>query len=90
MLELWAAKNKAVLFIKHDLEEAVAMSDRVVALSAGAGTHPIEDFAIDLPRPRHVAEVRIQPRFVELHTQIRGALRDEVFKGYALQLKKVT
>ncbi|WP_411883875.1 ABC transporter ATP-binding protein [Polaromonas sp. YR568] len=88
VLELWAAKKKAVLFITHDLDEAIAMSDRVIVLSAGPGTHPIGEFAIDLPRPRDVAEVRHQPRFVELHTQIWNVLRDEVLKGYAQQLKK--
>ena len=88
VLDLWAAKRKAVLFITHDLDEAIAMSDRVVVLSAGPATHPIGEFAIDLPRPRDVAEVRTQPRFVELHSQIWGVLRDEVLKGYAQQLKK--
>jgi NitT/TauT family transport system ATP-binding protein len=88
VLDLWAAKKKAVLFITHDLDEAIAMSDRVVVLSAGPGTHPIGEFVIDLPRPRDVAEARNQPRFVALHTQIWNVLRDEVLKGYAQQLKK--
>jgi NitT/TauT family transport system ATP-binding protein len=88
VLDLWAAKKKAVLFITHDLDEAIAMSDRVVVLSAGPGTHPIGEFTIDLPRPRDVAEVRHQPRFVALHTQIWNVLRDEVLKGYTQQLKK--
>jgi NitT/TauT family transport system ATP-binding protein len=88
VLDLWSAKKKAVLFITHDLDEAIAMSDRVVVLSAGPATHPIGEFAIDLARPRDVAEVRTQPRFVELHTQIWEVLRDEVLKGYAQQLKK--
>ena len=47
VLDLWMAKRKAVLFITHDLDEAIAMSDRVVVLSAGPGTHPIGEFAID-------------------------------------------
>ncbi len=88
VLELWAAKRKAVLFITHDLDEAIAMSDRVVVLSAGPATHPIGEFAIDLPRPRDVAEVRSDPRFVQLHSRIWSVLRDEVLKGYAQQLKK--
>lgn len=89
VLELWASRKKAVLFITHDLDEAIAMSDRVVVLSAGPATHPIGEFVIDLPRPRDVAEVRTHPRFVELHTQIWNVLRDEVLEGYAQQLKKV-
>ena len=89
VLALWAAKKKAVLFITHDLDEAIALSDRVVVLSAGPATHPIGEFVIDLPRPRDVAEVRVNPRFIELHTQIWSVLRDEVLKGYTQQLQKV-
>jgi NitT/TauT family transport system ATP-binding protein len=85
VLDLWSAKKKAVLFITHDLDEAIAMSDRVVVLSAGPATRPIGEFIIDLPRPRDVAEVRAHPRFVELHSQIWGVLRDEVLKGYQQQ-----
>ena len=88
VLALWAAKKKAVLFITHDLDEAIAMSDRVVVLTAGPATRPIGEFVIDLPRPRDVAEVRTDPRFVALHRQIWTVLRDEVLKGYAQQLKK--
>jgi len=85
VLELWAAKKKAVLFITHDLDEAIAMSDRVIVLAAGPGTHPIGEFRIDLPRPRDVAEIRTHARFVELHQQIWDVLRDEVLKGYQQQ-----
>jgi len=85
VLDLWAAKRKAVLFITHDLDEAIAMSDRVVVLSAGPASHPIGEFVIDLPRPRDVAEVRITPRFIELHKAIWDVMREEVLKGYAQQ-----
>jgi NitT/TauT family transport system ATP-binding protein len=80
------APRKAVLFITHDLDEAIAMSDRVVCLSAGPASHPIGEFAIDLPRPRDVAEVRATARFVELHQAIWSVLREEVLKGYQQQL----
>jgi NitT/TauT family transport system ATP-binding protein len=82
VLDLWAAKKKAVLFITHDLDEAIAMSDRVVVLSAGPASRPIGSFAIDMPRPRDVAEVRATPRFVELHRAIWEVLRQEVLEGY--------
>ncbi|MBP5991205.1 MAG: ABC transporter ATP-binding protein [Piscinibacter sp.] len=78
--------RKAVLFITHDLDEAIAMSDRVVVLSAGPASRPIGEFKVDLERPRDVAEVRATPRFVELHQAIWGVLRDEVLKGYQQQL----
>ena len=86
LLELWSANRKSVLFITHDLEEAISLSDRVVVLSAGPESHPIGDFAIDLPRPRDVAEIRRTPRFVELHTRIWHAMKEEVLKSYAQQL----
>ena len=82
LLELWSANRKSVLFITHDLEEAIALSDRVIVLSAGPATRPIGEFAIDLPRPRDVNEIRLTPRFVELHSRIWHAMKDEVLKGY--------
>lgn len=82
LLELWTADRKSVVFITHDLEEAISLSDRVVVLSAGPETHPIGEFDIDLPRPRDVAEIRHARRFIELHDQIWHAMKDEVLKGY--------
>ena len=83
LLDLWHADRKSVLFITHDLEEAISLSDRVVVLSAGPATRTIGEFAIDLPRPRDVADIRMTPRFVELHQAIWQQLRAEVIKGYA-------
>ncbi len=85
LLELWSADRKSVVFITHDLEEAISLSDRVVVLSAGPESHPIGEFEIDLPRPRDVSEIRMTPRFIELHTQIWQAMKDEVLKGYEQQ-----
>jgi NitT/TauT family transport system ATP-binding protein len=87
VLALWQSKRRAVLFITHDLDEAIAMSDRVVVMSAGPASRPIGEFTVDLPRPRDVAEIRMSPRFVELHGAIWDVLRDEVLKGYAQQLQ---
>ena len=83
LLDLWSANRKSVLFITHDLEEAISLSDRVIVPSAGPATHPIGEFAIDLPRPRDVAEIRMTPRFVELYGAIWQAMKAEVLKGYA-------
>ncbi len=74
LLELWAANRKSVLFITHDLEEAISLSDRVVVLSAGPATHPIGEFAIDLPRPRDVAEIR-------LNAALRRAARGDLARA---------
>ena len=85
LLELWSADRKSVVFITHDLEEAISLSDRIVVLSAGPETRPIGEYGIDLPRPRDVAEIRLTPRFLELHAEIWHAMKAEVLKGYAQQ-----
>jgi NitT/TauT family transport system ATP-binding protein len=87
LLEIWSANRKSVVFITHDLEEAISLSDRVVVMAAGPESHPIGEFPIDLPRPRDVAEIRLTPRFIELHTQIWHAMKEEVLKSYARQQK---
>lgn len=85
LLELWSAERKSVVFITHDLEEAIALSDRVVVLSAGPETHPIGEYRIDLERPRDVSEIRLTPHFLELHAQIWRTMKEEVLKGYVQQ-----
>jgi len=85
LLELWGADRKSVVFITHDLEEAISLADRVVVLSAGPESHGIGDYTIDLPRPRDVAEIRLAPRFIEIHAKIWHAMKEEVLKGYARQ-----
>ncbi len=85
LLELWSADRKSVIFITHDLDEAIALSDRVVVLSAGPEAHPIGEYVIDLPRPRDVSEIRLSPRFIDLHREIWHSMKEEVLKGYAQQ-----
>ncbi|MGE0356553.1 MAG: ABC transporter ATP-binding protein [Burkholderiales bacterium] len=90
LLELWSANRKSVIFITHDLEEAISLSDRVVVLSAGPATHPIGDYAIDLPRPRDVSEIRLSPAFIALHDRIWHAMKGEVLKGYQQTRNRTT
>jgi len=81
LLELWQESRKTVLFITHDLEEAIALADRVVVLTAGpARVKGIYDVA--LPRPRDVVEIRLNPDFTALYRQIWADLRDEVKLSY--------
>jgi NitT/TauT family transport system ATP-binding protein len=82
LLELWNADRKAVLFVTHDLEEAIALADRVVIMSAGPSARIIGDWRVTLPRPRDISEVRMEKQFHELHREIWSVLKDEVMKGY--------
>ena len=86
LLALWAEDKKSVIFVTHDLEEAISLADRVVVLSAGPACHPVGEFAIDLPRPRDVAEIRMTPRFVELHSLIWQTLKSEVMKAHGIDI----
>jgi sulfonate transport system ATP-binding protein len=81
LLDLWSTTSASVVFVTHDLEEAIALSDRVCVITAGPGTVK-GIYTIDLPRPRHVAEIRFEPRFVELYRHIWENLRDEVLVSY--------
>jgi NitT/TauT family transport system ATP-binding protein len=83
LLELWNADRKAVLFVTHDLEEAIALADRVVIMSAGPGARIIGDWRVPLPRPRDISEVRMEKEFHALHREIWSVLKTEVLKGYA-------
>lgn len=88
LLSLWQLTQPSVVFITHDLEEAIALSDKVVVLSAGPGTVKAV-YPIDLPRPRTVQEIRFEPHFVDLYQQIWETLRDEVQVAYARQTAAV-
>ena len=84
LLALWASTSASVVFVTHDLEEAIALADRVFVLTAGPGTVK-GNYAVDLPRPRKVAEIRFQPRFTEIYEAIWSQLRDEVLVSYERQ-----
>jgi NitT/TauT family transport system ATP-binding protein len=81
LLKLWSIDRKSVLFITHDLGEAISLSDRVIVLSTGPESRPIGQFTIDLARPRDVFEVQHHPRFIELHSEIWQTLKKEVLKA---------
>ena len=84
LLTLWDKTKPSVIFVTHDLEEAIALADKVVVMTAGPGTVKAV-FDIDLPRPRgSVQEIRFGQRFTELHHEIWESLRDEVTRAYAL------
>ena len=83
LLGLWEESRPSVLFITHDLDEAVALADKVLVMTSSPGSIK-QSFEIDLPRPRgEVQEIRHEPRFLELQNQIWASLKDEVERAYA-------
>ena len=83
LLMLWEQSGPSVIFVTHDLEEAIGLADKVVVMTAGPGTMK-SVFEIDRPRPRGaVQEIRFDRRFLELHHQIWETLRDEVQRAYS-------
>jgi NitT/TauT family transport system ATP-binding protein len=80
LLRLWSTTGASVVFVTHDLDEAVTLADRVCVLTARPATIKSQ-YAIDLPRPRAAADLRFSPRFVELSKMIWDDLRSEVRTG---------
>src|SRR5690349_17147321 len=81
LLTLWQETQKTVLFITHDLEEAIALADRVIVLSVGPARVK-GDYPIRLRRPRDVAEIRLDPEFSALYKSIWADLREEVKRSH--------
>lgn len=75
--KIWERTKATVLFVTHDLGEAIALGDRVVVMSKRPG-RVIEDRVIDIPRPRDVFRVRFDPRYAEIHEELWSTLSGEV------------
>ena len=82
LLGLWQDLGATVLFVTHDLEEAIALADRVILFTAGPAASIKGVFAVDLPRPRKVVEARFMPGFEEIYERVWRDLRDEVMASY--------
>jgi NitT/TauT family transport system ATP-binding protein len=82
LLRLWSGTGAAVVFVTHDLEESIALADRVIVMTSGPATVKAS-FDVPLPRPRDVEEVRLTPAFLEIYREIWDSLREEVEKTRA-------
>jgi NitT/TauT family transport system ATP-binding protein len=80
LLQLWSQAKASVVFVTHDLEEAVALADKVYVLTSGPATVKSVHL-IDIPRPRVISELRYEQRFIETSRIIWNDLRQEVQKG---------
>lgn len=81
LLNMWSSTSASVVFVTHDLEEAISLADHVCVLTAGPATVK-GIYTIDLPRPRTVTEIRFEPRFMQLYHEIWEDLRSEVMISY--------
>ena len=86
LLHVWeqAAKN-TVVFVTHDLEEAIGLSDRIIVMTASPG-RVLGDYTIDLPRPRDLLEIKMSPQFQELYRAIWSDLEREVLAANKLRV----
>jgi NitT/TauT family transport system ATP-binding protein len=82
LLELWQEQKATVLFVTHDLEEAIALADRVLLFTAGPDARIKADYPVRLPRPRNVAEARFIPGFAEIYESLWRNLKEEVMATY--------
>jgi NitT/TauT family transport system ATP-binding protein len=83
LLDIWDRTRKTVVFVTHDLAEAIALADRVVVFTGRPGRIKLEE-AIDLPRPRNVFKDRFTPRFQAIYERLWQALETEIRKGESL------
>jgi NitT/TauT family transport system ATP-binding protein len=82
LLRLWADTDTAVMFVTHDLEEAIVLADRVIVMSASPAT--VKDvFDVGLSRPRQVEELRLTPEFIAVYRKIWASLAEEVDRARA-------
>jgi NitT/TauT family transport system ATP-binding protein len=73
--------RKTVIFVTHDLEEAIALADEVVVLSAGPASRIVAHHRVTLDRPRDLLELRTAPAFIDLYRAVWAVLREEVVKS---------
>ncbi|HWE61549.1 MAG TPA: ABC transporter ATP-binding protein, partial [Chloroflexota bacterium] len=70
--EVWSVDRKTILFVTHDVEEAIVLSDRIYVMSPRPG-HLYDCIAVDLPRPRTV-EITLGPRFLAVKRRLLDRL----------------
>ena len=86
LLKLWSENRASVVFVTHDLEEAIALADKVYVLTAGPATVK-SVYEIKLPRPRNVADIRYDKNFIDISKQIWNDLKGEVQEAQARQTR---
>jgi ABC-type nitrate/sulfonate/bicarbonate transport system ATPase subunit len=82
LLDIWARHRRTVLFITHDIDEAIFLGDRVLVMTARPGTITLDE-RIDLPRPRDPAVITSEP-FMGIKRRLLAILEQESLKSFAV------
>jgi NitT/TauT family transport system ATP-binding protein len=82
LLDVWQAERKTVLFVTHDLAEALILADRVVVLGARPGRVKAV-FDVALGRPRDVFALQFEPSFVAMEKRLWDVMREDILEGEA-------
>jgi NitT/TauT family transport system ATP-binding protein len=88
LLRLWSQSKASVVFVTHDLEEAITLADKVYVLTSGPATVK-SVYTIDIPRPRVASEIRYDEKFIDISRTIWNDLREEVQRGASQEETRV-
>lgn len=88
LLQVWEKERSTVLFVTHDVEEAILLSDRVLVMTALPGRIKAE-IKIELPRPRSVSDLETSPQFALYKKQLLDLVREEARKAFSYQINTV-
>ncbi len=85
LLQVWEKERSTVLFVTHDVEEAILLSDRVLVMTSLPGRIKAE-ISVDIPRPRNVVEMETSPQFAGYKKQLLGLVREEARKLFSVRV----
>jgi NitT/TauT family transport system ATP-binding protein len=83
LLDVWQAHRKTVVFVTHDLAEALMLADRVVVLGARPGRIKA-DFTVPIGRPRDVFTLQFESSFTDMERQLWEVMRADMAQGEAM------
>jgi ABC-type nitrate/sulfonate/bicarbonate transport system ATPase subunit len=83
LLDIWSEFGRTILFITHDIDEAIYLADRVIVMSARPGSIKLE-VRVDLPRPRIAQDITTTPEFARLKHEVLRAINDEIRATYGV------
>tara|TARA_R110001592_G_scaffold129761_5_gene342493 strand:+ start:9207 stop:10058 length:852 start_codon:yes stop_codon:yes gene_type:complete len=87
LLQIWHQVGTTVVFVTHDIDEAIFLADRILVMSAGPGRF-VQEIAVDIDRPR-TPEIAVDPRYVDIKRQSLDIIRRESTRAFEQQLKSV-